>query len=70
MVLLFGGPQFPTISHEPLIPVTVQNIEAFKAKISKVTSSHVQVKLLGREKKVLKVYTTSSEVKAKLLKEN
>ena len=72
-ILLYGAPIWGpsptlTISYEPLTPVTVQNIEAFKAKISKVTSSLVQVKLLGQEKKVLKVYTTSLEDKAKIIK--
>ena len=66
-ILLYGAPIWGpsptlTISYEPLTPVTVQNIEAFKAKISKVTSS------LGQEKKVLKVYTTSLEDKAKIIK--
>ena len=72
-ILLYGAPIWGpsptlTISYEPLTPVTVQNIETFKAKISKVTSSLVQVKLLGQEKKVLKVYTTSLEDKAKIIK--
>ena len=54
--LLYGfpiwGPSSTTIFHEPLTPVTGQNIEVFKAKISKVTSSLVKLKLLGQEKKV------------------
>ena len=73
-ILLYGAPILGpsstlTISYEPLTPVTVQNIESFfKAKILKVTLSLVKVKLLGQEKKVLKVYTTSLEDKAKLSK--
>ena len=72
-ILLYGAPIWGpaptlTLSYNPITPITVKNLEAFKTRISTRASRPIKIKVLGQERKTLKVYTTSVYDKINILK--